>query len=104
MATSEIPNIEALETKLRSTWSGRDAHIREMRTLRYLEDTVEAPVNMEAEIIKVPAAWTIVERMVGTLTTDAPQITVPPVAATQAAQRQSSKMEKWTGCALCELA
>jgi len=101
---NEIPNLEALEGTLRSTWSGRDSHIREMRTLRYMEDTVQAPAHMEAEVIQVPAAWTVIERMVGTLTTDAPLITVPPIAATQAAQRQSGKMEKWTQSMLSELA
>lgn len=99
----ELPDIEAIESSLKTTWAERDRLIEELRAIRFMENEPDIPTELEAEIVRTPIAYSIIERVVGMLTADPIGITVPPASETDKAQEASSKMEKWTHAALNRL-
>jgi len=96
--------LSALKGRLQTKWASRDELIREMRELRYQEREPDVPVAYEAERVKTPIAYQMVERIVGTLTADRPQIIVPPASQTERAAEQASELEKGTLAILDEIA
>ncbi len=102
--TDEIEeHLTGLESDLRSHWSERDEIINEMRALRFMEVEPEVPAAYDAEVIRTSLAYSLVERITATITTDPPTITVPPSSESDKAEQQSSRMEKWTTAALDEM-
>lgn len=89
---------------MKTNWADRDALITEMREIRFMERAVKTPEGMDSEVVQVPIAYTLIERMVGTMTVDPFKLRVPPSSETDKAQQQSSKLEKWTMAALTQLA
>jgi len=104
MAETVYPDLASLEARLKTEWAGRDALIEEMRALRFMDKAPDVPAAYEAEVVRTPIAYQIVERIVGTLTADDPLITVPPPAETDKAQTQASRLEKGTMSILREIA
>src|SRR4030042_5925273 len=76
-------------------WAKRNEMIEEQRALRFMENNIKLPAEMEAEEVRSPIGHQIVERMTGQLTADPPTITVPPASEKQKSVEQSSKMEKF---------
>ena len=99
----DYPDIQAIKERLQDDWSQRDTLIAELRALRFMEHTVEVPTTMEAEKVKIPDGHQMTERMVGTLTADAPTITIPPASEKADAEEQASRMEKFILPALDQL-
>jgi len=97
---SKAPDIAATRQRLQSEWQERDAHITQMRDLRFMASSVDVPAAMEAEIVKTPVAYQLVQNMVGTLMADPLTIKVPPATQTEKAQAASSKIEAFTTVAL----
>ena len=100
----KYPNLAAIEARLKSEWAERDELIQEMRALRYMEVEPDVPAAYESEIVRVPTAYQIIERMVGTLTADDPLITVPPAKEGDQAVERASNLERTTSALLAELA
>ena len=103
MADETLPDIQAIQTRLQSDWSARDEMIEEIRALRFMENPVDVPVPMKAEIVQTPVGHQIVERLVGTLTADPLTITVPPGSEKADAQERSSLMERFALPALDQM-
>jgi hypothetical protein len=99
----EYPDIAAIESELKTTYADRDALIKEMRDLRFMENEPEVPAIYEAETVRTPIAYQIIERMVGTLTAEVPIIRVPPAKEGDAAMQKSSAIERGTSAILHEL-
>lgn len=96
-------NFLAIQSELVSKYGERNALIDEIEELRFMENDVIVPVGMEAELVRSPAAYSIIENVLGTLVANEPQITIPPAALTAKAQESSSKLERWTYGALMQL-
>lgn len=96
-------NFPAIQDELTSKYQERNALIDELEELRFMENTVDVPVGMEAECVRSPAAYSIIENVLGTLVANDPQIRIPPAAVTAKAQQSSSDLEKWTYGALMQL-
>uniref|UniRef100_A0A6M3KXV7 Portal protein n=1 Tax=viral metagenome TaxID=1070528 RepID=A0A6M3KXV7_9ZZZZ len=103
MALSDPPNMAEIEAQLVSQYAARNTLMDEMDSLRFMEREVEVPAEMESEIVRSPMAYQIVERTVGTLTTDDPQITVPPASEKQGEVERSSKVERFFAAFLDEM-
>lgn len=99
----DLPDIQAIKERLQDDWSARDELIAQLRSLRFMQHTVEVPTTMEAERVKIPDGHQMTERMVGTLTADAPTITIPPASEKVDAEEQASRMEKFILPALDQL-
>jgi hypothetical protein len=100
----EYPDLPAIEAQGESNWGEAHALIKQMRELRFSENEPDVPDAYDAETVRTPIAYQIVERMVGTLTADDPQITVPPAKEGDRAVEQASRMERVTTAILRELA
>jgi len=90
-------------SSLTSEWAGRNAEIERFRELRYMEHEIKVPVDMEPEKVKLPTGYQIIERMVGTLATNAPAITCPPADKTQRQKELASKREVFTAALIEQL-
>jgi len=96
--------LAAIQARLESTWSGRNAHIEAMRAMRYQETGVKTPAALKAYVVLAPLAYMLIERIVGTLTTDEPRISVPPASEAVGALEQSSNLERAYGALLRQIA
>ena len=78
------------------------AHVRETRSLRYMENEIKIPENYKAstQVIHLPTIPDMLLRIVSTLTADDPKIQVPPPSSKLSDQRNSSLRERWTSSAL----
>lgn len=103
MQIEDYGDFQAIATRLKRDWSKRDKQIEEMRELRFMENDLEYPLDIEPEEVRVPEGHQLIERMVGTLTADPIGVTVPPADETGKAQENSSKVEKFTLAALKQL-
>ena len=101
--TSDPPNMAEIEAQLTSQYAERNTIMDEMDSLRFMEKDVHVPAEMESEIVRTPMAYQIVERTVGTLTTDDPQITVPPASEKAGEVERASKVERWAAAFLDEM-
>ncbi len=102
-SSDDAPDIAGIEADLKSYWAERDNLILEMRALRHMETEPEVPAEFEAEIVRTPIAWTLIERVAGMLTTNAPQISIPPASEGPAEMERASRLERWTNVALDQL-
>lgn len=103
MSDSTYPDIQSIQDRLQQDWSERDNIIREIRALRFMENSVDIPAPMKAEVVQSPIGHQIIERMTGTLTADPLTITVPPASEKANAQEQSSNMERFALTAIDQL-
>jgi len=93
----------SIVSSLTSEWAARDREVKRFRELRYMEHEIKVPVDMEPEKVKLPTGYQIIERMLGTLATNAPSITCPPADKTQRQKELSSKREHFTAVLLEQL-
>ncbi len=85
---------------LQEKWSERDSLIDEMRALRFMENEIFVPAELEADIVRAPIAYQIIERMSGALFGGEPAIKVPALSETDTEQERTSRLERWTAAAL----
>lgn len=100
---TEWRNLENLKTRLMSDWQPRNDMIEEMRQLRYMENTIEVPADMEAEEVRSPEGNQIVERMVGTLTSNPMIVHIPPASEDERMKRKHETTERWLLAAMDKL-
>ena len=89
--------------RLESYWEPRNSLIDEMRALQFMENVPDVPADMEADIVRAPIAYQVVERMHGALFGQDWQISVPRPGEGDKAEAQASKLEKFTKAALDEI-
>ncbi|MDO8673057.1 MAG: hypothetical protein Q7O66_16740 [Dehalococcoidia bacterium] len=79
--------------------------IKANRALRYRKHSVDIPeaYKLSTKEIKVPIVADMLFRVVATLTTDEPQITVAPYSVTEKAKRNASLRERWSLASLDEM-
>jgi hypothetical protein len=104
IAKGEVPSLDALRDRAYTVYGERDALIREMRALRFMENVPDVPAEIEPDVVRSPIAYQIIERMVGTLTVEPPLISVPPRAKGAAAEAAASRLEVATAAIIQELA
>jgi hypothetical protein len=102
--SSDPPDIAQIEQDLQSTWAARDKLIERARDTRFMRIAPDIPKDWEVEEVRNCIAFNLTKRIVGTLTTDRPIITVPPAKEGDKAEEQASTIETWMSCALDQLA
>ncbi|GEM_PF-4241013 len=79
--------------------------IKANRDLRYRRNAINIPDTYKTttQEVHVPIIADVLFRVVATLTTDDPVISVPPYAATEKAKRNASLRERWSQAALKQM-
>lgn len=103
VAKTDIPDLSQIKARALQVYADRDAMIDEMRALRFMENDPSVPAGMEAEIVRSPIAWQVIERMTGTLTVEKPVIHIPPRDQNEASKVSASNMEIGTTALLREM-
>ena len=94
--------VEGLKNQLQAEFGERDSLIRQLRTLRFMDQAVEIPEAYQATTkeVRTPIAFEQLQRVVATLTVNYPVLSVPPLGPGDKEQRESTRKEKWLNAAL----
>lgn len=89
----------------RDVFNKLHAQIRNNRALRYGEHEVPIPTAYQSstQLIRSPVVPDILFRVIATITTDDPAVSVPPFSRTEKAKRNASLLEKWSLASLKQL-
>ena len=71
--------VEGLKNQLQAEFGERDSLIRQLRTLRFMDQAVEIPEAYQATTkgVRTPIAFEQLQRVVATLTVNYPVLSVP---------------------------
>lgn len=97
----------ALASALKTMYEPRNSLIKQVREMRFMERDVYVPSAYQNSTVQIrtPLMNDLVQRLAGALSVNVPQIKVPPKPKgdQSEAQRNSSKLEKWTQAFLIEI-
>jgi hypothetical protein len=105
MAGANKAYIKELVEDRQDHFAALHKQIRANRDLRYRRHKIEVPEAYKSTTTEIRTSLVadMLFRVVATLTTDEPTITVPPFSATEKAKRNASLRERWSTAALHQM-